>query len=49
MVKFRSKLLLFRSKLVLSVITRSLRKIHLLDEVGLIDKVICCGNTLLRK
>jgi|28_taG_2_1085356.scaffolds.fasta_scaffold00102_35 hypothetical protein len=49
MVKFRSKLLLFRSKLVLSVITRSLRKILMLDKVGLMDKAICCGSTLLRK
>ena len=49
MVKFRSKLLLFRSKLVLSVITRSLRRIQLLGKVGLMDKAICCGSTLLRK
>ncbi len=47
MVKFRSKLLLFRSKLVLLVITRSLRRIQLLDKVGLMDKVICCDSTLL--
>lgn len=39
MVKFRSKLLIFRSKPVLSVITRSLRKIPLLDKIGLVDKV----------
>lgn len=49
MVKFRSKLLVFRSKMVLSVIIRSLRKILLLDKVGLMDKAICCDNTLLRK
>ena len=49
MVKFRSKLLIFRSKFVLTVITRSLRETLLLDKVGLIDTVICCDSTLLRK
>ena len=36
MVKFRSKLLVFRSKLALSVITRSLYEVMLSKEVQLL-------------